>query len=190
MSKMSEFPVITDPAGFFVPLFTPESGGLNRRGLMQKLGLPFSLAQSAVAVTHTGSTAEVVFANVTVPAGAMGPNGILRVNTLWTMTSSANVKTPRVRLGGVSGTEFYSQTQTTTLTLRHQTEIMNRNNQASQVAFPSIAGGGGWSSSAQARTIGSINTAVDTILVISGQLASAGETITLEAYNIEVLYKE
>jgi hypothetical protein len=190
MSKMSEFDVITDPSGFYVPLFTPANGGLNRRGLMQKLGLPFSLAQSAVAASVTGTVAETVLATIAIPAGAMGANGLLRINTLWSMTSSANVKTPRVRLGGASGTEFYSQTHTTVVTLRQQTEIMNRNSQASQVGFPTIAGGGGWSTSAQSRTTGAIDTSAETSLVISGQLANSGETLTLEAYNVEVLYKE
>lgn len=190
MSKMSEFDVITNPAGFYVPLFTPESGGLNRRGLLQKLGLPWMLAQSAVAVPLTGTVAETVLATIPLPGGAMGANGLIRINTLWTMTSSANVKTPRIRLGGAAGTEFYSQTHTTVATLRHQTEIMNRNSQSSQVGFPTIAGGGGWSTSAQAITTGAIATSADTTIVISGQLANSGETITLQAYNVEVLYKE
>jgi hypothetical protein len=117
----------------------------------------------------------------------MGANGILRVTTLWAMTSSANVKTPRVRLGGIAGTQFYAQTHTTVATLRQQTEIGNRNSLASQVAYPSIAGGGGWSTSAQAITTGTVDTAATQELVISGQLASSGETITLHAYLVELL---
>lgn len=145
------------------------------------------LARSGSAVSHTGSTSETALATVSLPAGSMGPNGILRVTHLWSMTSSGNVKTPRIRLGGIAGTAFYQQTQTTTVTLRHQTEIANRNNAASQVSWPSIAGGGGWTASAQAATTGTVNTGATLDIVISGQLASSGETITLEAYLIELL---
>ena len=145
------------------------------------------LGASAVAVPLTGSTSETILATIVVPAGSMGTNGLLRVSYLWSMTSSANVKTPRLRLGGIAGTAFYQQTHTTTATLRHQTEIANRNSAASQVSYPSIAGGGGWSTSAQAVTTGTVNTAVAQDLVITGQLASAGETITLESYIVELI---
>ncbi len=187
MSKMSEFPVITNPVGFYVPLFTPDSGGLNRRGLLQKLGLPYVLDQGAVAASVGATTDETTLATITVPAGAMGPNGLLRVKTLWSFTNSANNKNLRWRLGG---TAFLDATQTTNASYQDRREVHNRNSQSSQVGWAANATAGGGGASTLAVTTAAINTAADTTLLITGQKASAGETLTLEAYLVEVMYKE
>lgn len=145
------------------------------------------LAASAVAVSAPANTSENILATITIPAGAMGLNGILRITTQWTMTSSGNTKTPRIRLGGIGGTVFLAQTHTTTVTSHDQRQIHNRNSAASQVCQPALSGNGGWAISAQAVTTGTVNTAAAQDLVITGQKDTAGETITLEAYSVELL---
>lgn len=143
----------------------------------------FVLAQSAVAAALTGSTAETVLATISLPAGAMGANGVLRVTSLWSYTNSANVKTLRGRLGGLAGTQFLSQAATTTVSARLQFQVQNRNAANSQVGGALNASFG---VSGQVAITSAINTAVAQDIVLTGQLASAGETITLEAYLVEL----
>ena len=143
------------------------------------------LASSAVAVSHTGNTNETVLATVTIPAGLMGLNGILRFDVLWSITSSGNNKTTRVRLGGIGGTEFHSLINTTVASVRALRNIQNRGSASSQIS--EWAGGLGPGSTSSAVTTGTVNTAVAQDLVITGRLASAGETITLERYIVELI---
>jgi hypothetical protein len=49
------------------------------------------------------------------------------------------------------------------------------------------AGTGGWGSTSLVPVTGSINTNNDSYINITGALANAADTLTLEAYTIEVL---
>ncbi len=143
------------------------------------------LAASAVAASHTGDTNETILATVNVPAGAMGPNGALRVTAYFSHTNSANNKILYVKLGGVSGREFLAIQPTTSAGNIHQRTIHNRNAQNAQVALQhntSATFGVG-----TPRT-GTIDTSVSQDLVFTGTLTNAGETVTLESYLVELLY--
>lgn len=146
----------------------------------------FVLAQSAVAVSNTATTSEEALATVAIPARAIGPNGRLRITTTWTVTNSANTKTMRVRLGGLSGTAFMVSAQTAIVAEKTMTEIANRNSASSQVGFIST-NTSGFGTGTGSNVTGTINTAVAQDLVITGQKASSGETLTLESYLVEVL---
>lgn len=174
--------------GTDVPVTDGGTGASTERGAAANLGTWHVLAKSGVAVPLTGSTSETALATVAIPAGAMGPNGVLRVTTLWSLTNSANNKTPRVRLGGISGTAFRGQNLTTVASGRDQIEIHNRNAQNSQVSNPAGGGFGGAGTSSSVITTATVDTSIAQDLVISGQLANSGETLTLEAYTVEVLY--
>lgn len=145
------------------------------------------LAASGVLASHTGDTTETALATIAIPAGAMGPNGMLKVTSLWTVPNSANNKTLRYRLGGGAGTEFLAYVATTSAAVHAQRVIQNRNSQASQVGF-SPASSNSYVATTASNATGTINTANAQDLVISGQLASAGETITLEGYLVELKY--
>lgn len=153
-----------------------------------RAGLWTILSASAVQVPHTGNTDETALATVTVPGGAMGANGILRVTTMWTWTNSANDKIPRIRLGGISGTIYFVTTQTTTASNRWQTQIHNRNATNSQVGFNSAASSP-FVSATLAVATSAVDTAAATTLVLSGQLENTGETIALEYYLVELAYR-
>lgn len=142
---------------------------------------------SAVAVPVTNTLTETALATIAIPAGAMGPNGILRITALYSYTNSANLKTMRFRLGGIGGTAFVDTQNTTTVSQPFQRIIQNRASQASQVAFPSVTGNSFASSTASPAT-GTINTALAQDLVITGQMAALAETITLESFLVELLY--
>lgn len=144
------------------------------------------IAASAVAVPHTGNTNETTLATVAIPAGAMGLNGSLRVTTLWSCTNSGNNKTMRARLGGIGGSAFLAAVATTSASMRVMSILSNRDAANSQVGFPS-GNSAGTGTSTGAIFTSAVDTSAEQTLVLTAQLASAGETITLESYQVELL---
>ena len=144
------------------------------------------LASSAVAVSHTGNTNETVLATVTIPAGAMGLNGALRITSTWSHPGgSANNKTMRIRLGGISGTTFMFVVLTANVSSQDPFRIIqNRNSASSQICK---AQGSLGTTSNSANVTGTVNTANAQDLVFTAQLANGGETITLEQYTVELI---
>jgi hypothetical protein len=157
---------------------------LDNSQLQQAPSKSVVLASSAVAVSCPADTNDNVLATVTIPAGAMGPNGRLRITSLWTVTNSANTKGLRVKLGGAGGTDYSGVTLTASATLRTQIEICNRGAPNSQIGF--TASQGGFSVSTGANITSAIDTSVAQTIVFGGQKQSAGETITLESYLVEL----
>ena len=144
------------------------------------------LGQSAVAVSNTAVTTEETLATIAVPANALGPNGRLRITTLWTMTNSANAKTPRVRFSGAAGTQYANFALTTSAGYHDQIVIANRNATNSQVG-PSSVINGHFGNGSGAPTTSAVDTTAATSVVISGQKALAGEVLTLESYLVELM---
>ena len=145
---------------------------------------PQVLARSGVAVSHTGDTNETALSTVTIPAGAMGVNGGVQVYATHSFTNSVNNKIMRLRLNGIAGTMFFASTQTTQLTLSDMRRIRNRNSASSQVGSFASSNVVGLGQTTNAVATATINTAAAVDLVLSAQLASAGETITLENYEV------
>lgn len=157
------------------------------RNFAAQLGLWYVIGASGVASPVTGTTSETALATITIPAGAMGANGILRITGLATYTNSVNNKTLRYRFGnGLSGTAFASSVLTTTAATRLTMSIQNRNSASSQIGGLANGSLGGTST---ANVTGTIDTTSSQTLTISGQLANTGETITLESYIVELLYQ-
>lgn len=146
------------------------------------------LGASGVAASITGTTDETALATITLAAGTMGRYDQLRIASSWTYTNSANNKNLRVRLGGISGTVCMNYTLTTTATLVDERRISNRGSLSSQVVSASNGGQtGGFGSSTSTLAAPAVNTAVATTLVLTGQLANTGETITLESFLVELI---
>jgi hypothetical protein len=142
-----------------------------------------TLGQSAAAVPHTGDTNEATLASITIPAGTIGNNGQLTIETQWTWTNNANNKTPRVKLGGST---IYGLAHTATAGLSTRHRIANRNAANNQVSI-NAASDNFYGGSAAAATY-SVDTSQDVTLTITGQCANAADTITLESYQV-VLFK-
>lgn len=141
------------------------------------------LAQSSVPVSHTGDTTEFTLAMVTIPAGAMGVNGRLAVETRFTLIGTAGAKTGKIKLGSTAFvTGSIGATRTT---YKQSAEIQNRNSASSQYcgATPADSSGSG----AFTSTTGAEDTRASLTLAITGTLASATDTITLESYQV-ILY--
>lgn len=143
---------------------------------------PRILACSGVAAS-TSATSEATLATISIPAGAMGANGMLRITTHWSGTNSANNKTHRIRLGG---TAFFNVSVTTSPTCQALTLIRNCNSASSQIGWVNSHGGYGVSGST--RTSGTVNTAAAVDLTITAFVASGADTVTLDGYLVEVIY--
>lgn len=149
------------------------------------------LAGSAAGTTPlTGTTDETAVVSIAIPAGAMGPNGILRITLTLSYTSSANNKTFRLRFGAandLSGTAFLQRTETTLRRFSDVRSIMNRGSASSQIGSTGV-GNGAFGSFNVANVTSAVNTAQTSYLIISGQLANSGEQFVVESYLVEVMY--
>jgi len=142
------------------------------------------LAVSSTFASHTGDTSETTLATVSVPAGALGTKGFVRIQALWTHSNNGNNKTPRIKFGG---TTVSAPVLTTNDQFEDLTVVKNQNSAASQrfaiVAatnvFGSIAGSGGTAT---------VNTAAAFDITFTAQLANAGDVLVLQYYMIELVY--
>jgi hypothetical protein len=153
------------------------------RAVAAALKVPYILAQSYVAVTTPADTTEDTLATISVPANAMGPNGMLRITTQWSCTSNANNKTARIYFGGTKFTEPAAFTTGNSSALL--TQIRNRNATNSQIAHCLV--GSGWGTVAGTVVSSAIDTTAAQNIVITGQKAVSGDTLKLEGYTIEIL---
>jgi hypothetical protein len=142
------------------------------------------LAQSSVAVSHTGSVTETTLATITVPADTMGNNGRLRITAHWSYTNDASNKITRIRF---NGSQLVSATNTTTAQQRQQIELANQNSLSAQIV--SIPGAPtGFGTTTTAILTHTIDTSADRNITITGELADTADTITLQSYVVEILH--
>jgi hypothetical protein len=149
------------------------------------LGVPYVVAASAATgMSTTGSVTENTLASITIPGGAMGANGSVRITAVFSLSNNANTKVMRIKFGG---TTYTSVSLSNSTTLRQFTQIINRNSVSSQVGAATFAGG--FSSSSGAAVTSSVDTSSDVTLLITGQNGNSADTITLESYLVEVIYR-
>lgn len=171
-----------------LPVAGGGTGAATARAATANLVTWYCLGFSGVSLPLTGTTSETILATVTIPANAMGANGIIRVHTTWSYTNSANNKILKVRFGGIGGTAYFNTTSTTTASFKHVFEMHNRGATNSQVSGTSSGSTAGiWSSSTCSITTSAVDTTAAVDLVFTGQLATAAETIALECYLVELL---
>jgi len=147
------------------------------------------LAKSGASASFTGAVAEQSIVSYTLPGGLMTPWSQLEIIVLWTYTNSANTKILRVRHtsvgGGVSGNVYFYFAGTTTASVQNICAIRSNNSIAAQkgwgIGTGGVSGLGALNASLSAYNR---NLANDSDIVLTGQLASSGETITVDAYTI------
>lgn len=148
----------------------------------------FSLSsKSGAAASITGTLTETPLATIVIPANAIGSNGQIRVNAYWTITNSVNNKTLRVRLGagGIGGSADFTGVMTTIANVWSATIIANVNATNSQFAISEAARGSDGLVTTGFNATSAIDMTASQSLVITGQLANTGETITLNSYSVE-----
>jgi hypothetical protein len=145
------------------------------------------LAQSSVAITAPTDTTEDILATVNIDPSYMGFNSRLRIWTYWTCTNNANVKTVRVRHGGISGTAYYSGVLTSLANGIGYCEITAQGANLLQqgwgvtyVATPAIQ--------FNAQSTGTLDLTAAQTLVITSQKATGADVLTLVSYSVEHYY--
>ena len=137
-----------------------------------------------VGATLTTVTTETVLSEFTLNKKLASPNMTIVVNSLWSMNNSANIKTPRVRFGGIAGTEYVNPQIASNSSFQPECLIRFRNALNSQIAMA----GTQWSSysaTGGAVVTSSLDMTVnDAAIVLSGQLANAADYLTLRGYTI------
>lgn len=142
------------------------------------------LSQLATGWSHTGNTNETTLVTVPIPAGIMGLNGVIQLTTVWSATNNANAKTIRARLGGIGGTAFLGASIASVASARDIRTIWNKGAANSQVSYAATSIS---QSTTGATTTGAIDTSAAQDLVITVQLGTGSDTVTLESYIVEIL---
>ncbi len=148
---------------------------------------PVSRAWQGQGATVTGTLADTALATITIPGGSMGPNGRIEIDAYWTFTNSGNNKSLRIWWNGIGGTLIGGINLTATSSYREGRFIQNTGSASSQIAMNDAFGNGGFGAATAAAVTASVNTASPVDLVLSGTLASAGESIILAAYAVKLV---
>lgn len=136
---------------------------------------------------HTGTTSETPLLTVPVPGGIMGAMGVIEIKFYGTQPTSANTKTWRAHLNTIGDTAVLASGAMTTVTVCvFDGWIANKNSQSLQIGaayctrtidtIPQATAGSG-----------AFDMSVAKDLIISGQLASAAETMTLQSWSIKIV---
>lgn len=150
-----------------------------------QIGNAYPIAQSGAAVSGAADTNENILGTITIPANALGANGILRYWAQFTVNNNANAKTVRARFNGIGGTIFYSASMASAVSnYTGMFYIANRNATNSQVG---LASNGLTLANGNAVITSAVDTTVATTLVLTVQKGVAGDTMTLEAYGAEII---
>lgn len=148
--------------------------------------IPRILGQGAGPADHTGNTSNTQVASVLVPAGAMGANGRLEIETNWSNNNNANNKTRNIYFGAtndLAGTNYSNTVATTTISTWFMHSIQNLNSASSQQGAVSAAASGSPGSFGAVST-SSINTANASYVVFAVQLANSADTCGLDHYRV------
>ena len=129
-----------------------------------------NLYNLATPVVLTGTTSETTMLTVSIPASLMNKRGRVNVIVLLSLTNNANNKTVRVKIGGQT---VVSTTSTNQSVLGFSGWLLNLNSETSQKNGSAVSF--------------TIDTTIANDLVITGQLANAGDTVTLTAVSLELI---
>ena len=139
------------------------------------------------AVTAPADTELNTLATITIPAGAMGANGHIIVETAWTFTNNANVKTISVYFNGTGGTDYLALAGASIGTAKAFTYITNQNDAAAQTGS-SLEFRGTTQVQNDANTVTStVDTTAAVNIAIAAQKATGTDTITLVWYRVYLL---
>lgn len=124
----------------------------------------------------------------TVPGGAMGLNGAVRVWAMYEYTNSAGTKTPSIRAGGITGTTYFNAGLTVAQSAMAQIIIANNNSASLQTGSSSTATSNyGLGTSAVANITSSVNTAVDWTIGLASIATAATDNFATTGLIIELL---
>lgn len=147
------------------------------------------LAQAGGTWSVSATTAEEIIATILVPAGALGSAGRIVIDTTFEFTASTNQKKVRLRAGavgdGLSGTAFQEfSTVSGTAVVAHFAGGMQAITASSQVGLQNENTVNWYSVSTVAPAALTLDSSAVIEIVITGEKASAGETLSMRAYQV------
>lgn len=175
MPRLSDVDAFCSPRGFLVGVEHDDPGKTD-------LALSQGLSVLPTAAAVTGTTVETTLRTITLPGGLIGA-GAIRLHTAWSATNNANAKTCRVKLGA---TVLGSGSASSVAGIRFSTILFVRPT-AELVHHVGAANMADQSGSGAAWAVVPFDPAIDQVLTITGQLATAGDTLTLEGVLAEVV---
>jgi len=133
--------------------------------------------------TLTGTIGSTFMAALRIPANSMGGNGHIEVKALWSTTNSANNKQYLAYLNTVPGVTgglgLPSSTISTVASAQSMWVVRNNNAANAQSIYGQIPATAPFGSGTFALNTGAVDTTQDTFVNIFGNVAGAGETLTL-----------
>lgn len=138
-------------------------------------------APATANAAYTQSTSALTLATVSVPGGAMGANGRLRVTTWWEHANSATSKSENILF---AGSAMQAWTNTTTAAVLGAWDLQNRGAANLNMRY-NTAGANVPQATVYAQP--NIDTSIAQLLAWQVQLAAAADFIMLSGFTVEVL---
>lgn len=178
-------------AGWYFAQFSSTTVGVVFNNTYVAPGVPAIPATPTAFVStgpgaYTGVIVQVTGPQVSIPAGALGPNGVLRLSSFWNVTGNTNSKTITQQVGG---TNVHNLALNTAAQLGYTMirTIYARGVQTNQL-MPAVGeSGGGVGAQSGIADFLAVNLAVAQTFALLGTLAVATDFIVMEAFIIEVL---
>lgn len=158
---------------------TYDSGVINLNFMSRQV-----IKQSHVVIASTNTTVEELLASVIIPGGTIGANGLIRCLAFWTVTSNANVKSARIRLGGIGGT-IYSLLSLASST-SGQAYCIIRNAGAVDAQTGPSASAPVFGAQTGGSVVASYDTTKDVEIAFTSEKAVGTDVMGLRGYSVEV----
>jgi len=160
--------------------FLVDMNGANTQLVDQLVNLNAPMATAS-------STAEQIAACFRIPPGFLTPNFLMRISVAMTLTNNANVKTFRVRWGGVAGTAlFTSPSLASQVNYNAIAKIAGRGDGSSVIGLGAGASGGIGVSTTAYPTVTADYMNQETEVALTFVKATAGDTAQLESVLVEL----
>lgn len=158
--------------------FTTSITNLSTNGNIVGYTRPVNIQTSGTAAP--ADLNENILFTAKLPAATLGTAGAIKLYLAWAHTANANVKTLRVRLGGIGGTVIWSAQPGATSASTTRTEIVCGNTGATNSQISTAI----TQIDAVIQNVGAISSAIDTsvatTIVVTCQKATAGDSIVLQ----------
>ena len=145
------------------------------------INYPHAAGLGTPTVTVVGN--DITLASVTIPANAIKPGMELEIDALFAMTASANNKIFKINIGDAG---WYSQTVAASNVSLSVDKQAWANTATTLVSNALAAAGHGVSTGANVTMTPTGGFGIAQTFAITGQIATANEFITLEAWNLKI----
>lgn len=137
---------------------------------------------SAAVAAPSNDTNENILATINIPI--LPATALITFRAQTSQTNNANVKTMRMRLGGIGGTDIWTGTNIASQARYYFDGFIQNRGATNSQASAFVSGATALASST--ITTAAIDTSAATTLVITAQKATGTDTVTLEHYYVQL----